>query len=195
MLGAETISSAVATLRRAAPLPHDCRINTLTQHAPVDVSTGRGTHGRSGRDRTLPRDPLRCNMFRHPRSLFTDIVTAIAVTTTPAAPGQAGTRPTAGGTDHDHDAHHAVTGDTHRARSTAAVGGNGSQQHWLFHPQRTCTIRSSTVERARRLSVRDRRLEGPQRGVRAAAFASVVHPPGTGGRRTAPCDREGPRGS
>ena len=106
----------------------------------------------------------------------TRIITAIAATTTPAAPGQAGTRPTDGGTDH-----------------------YGPQQHWLFHPQRTCTtIRSSTVERARRLSVRDRRLGGPQRGARAAAFASVVHPPGRGGRRTAPCARRGmshePRG-
>ena len=33
MLGAETISRGVVTLRRAAPLPHDCRINTITQHA------------------------------------------------------------------------------------------------------------------------------------------------------------------
>jgi len=35
----------------------------------VDVSTGRGTHGRSSRDRARPRDPLRCNMSRHHRSL------------------------------------------------------------------------------------------------------------------------------
>ena len=82
-------------------------------------------------------------------------------------------------TDHDHDAHHAVTGDTHRARSTAAVGGKGPQQHWLFHPQRTCTIRSSTVERARRLSVRDRRLGGPQRGgvhTGPVSHADRIHP-------------------
>ena len=31
--------------------------------------------------------------------------------------------------------------------------------------------------------------------MRRLLFATVVHPPGTGGRRTAPCDREGPRGS